>query len=288
MKLSLKPHHIVILSEPVPHLTAVAGIISEKFSTPLAHVNLRAAAWGIPHIGLRGAAQRYHPLDAKSVFFEATSSGHELRKATIEETRLIKALVARPEGQIRIPKGDTTVKALKDLVAIRATDASIYGAKTANLGEIAHARLEGINVPPGFGIPVYYYTAHLKENEIGSQIAAVLKDKRFQKDTRFRRQKLEEIRKTITEADIDSELLERVIAKVAAFKLAEGKGVFVRSSTNAEDLPGFMGAGLYTTVPNVVGEDAIGKAIDPMRGRRRVIRSPFTGDHAVGFTGERA
>ncbi len=76
MALSLKPHHIVILQEPVPHLTAVAGIISEKFSTPLAHVNLRAAAWGIPHIGLRGAAQKYHPLDAKPVFFEATAEGH--------------------------------------------------------------------------------------------------------------------------------------------------------------------------------------------------------------------
>ena len=261
LKISLKPHHIVILAEPVPHLTAVAGIISEKFSTPLAHVNLRAAAWGIPHIGLPGAAERYHPLDAKPVFFEATKNGHSLRKATIEETKLIKALVARPEGEIRIPKGDTTVKELRDLVTIRATDASIYGAKTANLGEIAHARLEGINVPPGFGIPVSYYAAHLKENEIGSQIAAVLKDARLLKDTQLRRNKLEEIRKAILEADIDSDLLERVVAKVAKFKLAEGKGVFVRSSTNAEDLPGFMGAGLYTTVPNVVGEDAIGRAI---------------------------
>ena len=40
-----------------------------------------------------------------------------------------------------------------------------------------------------------------------------------------------------------------------------GKGVFVRSSTNAEDLPGFNGAGLYDTVANVRGKAALGEAV---------------------------
>ena len=47
-------------------------------------------------------------------------------------------------------------------------------------------------------------------------------------------------------------------------------GVFVRSDTNVEDLPGFTGAGLNRTVPNVVGEEAILSAI------REVWASPFT------------
>jgi phosphoenolpyruvate synthase/pyruvate phosphate dikinase len=38
-------------------------------------------------------------------------------------------------------------------------------------------------------------------------------------------------------------------------------GLFVRSSTNAEDLPGFSGAGLYTTVPNVKGDEALLTAV---------------------------
>ena len=37
--------------------------------------------------------------------------------------------------------------------------------------------------------------------------------------------------------------------------------MFVRSSTNSEDLPGFNGAGLYDTLPNVVGKKAIGEAL---------------------------
>jgi phosphoenolpyruvate synthase/pyruvate phosphate dikinase len=36
-----------------------------------------------------------------------------------------------------------------------------------------------------------------------------------------------------------------------------GKGLFVRSSSNSEDLPNFSGAGLYTTVPNVRGEQQL-------------------------------
>ena len=51
----------------------------------------------------------------------------------------------------------------------------------------------------------------------------------------------------------------------------EGRyGVFVRSDTNVEDLPGFTGAGLNLTLPNVVGTDNLIKAIP------RVWASPFT------------
>ncbi len=37
--------------------------------------------------------------------------------------------------------------------------------------------------------------------------------------------------------------------------------MFVRSSSNSEDLPGFSGAGLYTTVPNVTQADALTRAV---------------------------
>jgi phosphoenolpyruvate synthase/pyruvate phosphate dikinase len=40
-----------------------------------------------------------------------------------------------------------------------------------------------------------------------------------------------------------------------------GMGLFVRSSTNAEDLPDFSGAGLYTTVPNVRSDEQLLEAI---------------------------
>jgi phosphoenolpyruvate synthase/pyruvate phosphate dikinase len=36
-----------------------------------------------------------------------------------------------------------------------------------------------------------------------------------------------------------------------------GKGLFARSSTNSEDLPNFNGAGLYSSVPNVRGDEQL-------------------------------
>jgi phosphoenolpyruvate synthase/pyruvate phosphate dikinase len=53
-------------------------------------------------------------------------------------------------------------------------------------------------------------------------------------------------------------------------------GVFVRSDTNVEDLPGFTGAGLNLTVPNVVGFENVLQAI------KRVWASPFT-ERAYGW-----
>src|ERR1041385_5811609 len=47
-------------------------------------------------------------------------------------------------------------------------------------------------------------------------------------------------------------------------------GVFVRSDTNAEDLPEFTGAGLNLTVPNQVGNRNILQAL------KDVWASPFT------------
>ena len=60
------------------------------------------------------------------------------------------------------------------------------------------------------------------------------------------------------------------------FGLAGTYGVFVRSDTNVEDLPGFTGAGLNLTVANVVRFDEVLEAL------RAVWASPFT-ERAFGW-----
>ncbi|NQX90474.1 MAG: phosphoenolpyruvate synthase, partial [Halioglobus sp.] len=55
-----------------------------------------------------------------------------------------------------------------------------------------------------------------------------------------------------------------------AFGSESDVGVFIRSDTNVEDLPGFTGAGLNLTLPNVVGFDNV------IAGIPRVWASPFT------------
>jgi len=144
------------------------------------------------------------------------------------------------------------------LTAIRARDVVRYGTKTANLGEIRTANLPNVRIPDGFGVPFFYYVRHLRQHGLDARIAAMLADPRFVEPA-WRRTTLEELRAAIVAAPLEPEVLDVLYRRVRR-KLG-GRGVFVRSSTNAEDLPGFNGAGLYDTVANVRGKAALGQAV---------------------------
>jgi phosphoenolpyruvate synthase/pyruvate phosphate dikinase len=151
---------------------------------------------------------------------------------------------------------------------IKATDATKYGAKTANLGEMMRAKVpmnveDGfgvpLNIPDGFGIPFSYYLAHIKQHKMDEKITAMLQDTRFSRDVAWRKQALNELQTEIKNAQISTETMQKI---VSAWQSQLGRrGVFARSSTNAEDLKGFNGAGLYDTVPNVKTEAALEAAI---------------------------
>jgi len=145
------------------------------------------------------------------------------------------------------------------LTRMRAKDATIYGTKAANLGEIVTANLRGVSVPEGFGVPFFYYAQHMKQSGLDAKVEALLREPRFKADAPWRKKALEELRAAIQAAPIDPASLDAIYKRVR-LRLG-GRGVFVRSSTNSEDLPGFNGAGLYDTVPNVVGKKALGEAL---------------------------
>ncbi len=249
---------IVILQEAYPDISPVAGIMSTVFSTPLSHVNLRATGWGIPNAGYVKAFRDYKRLDGKVVFYEVGDRTHTLRLATASE---ITAHKARREARrtVAIPAADLKTANMPMLSEIRATQAHIFGSKTANLGEIASARLSLVQVPKGFGLPLFYYQRHIKANKLDDAIDALLTSPQFAKDIRWRKAELAKLRAAILKAPIDSDVLDAIYKRVR-IKLSGG-GVFVRSSTNAEDLKGFNGAGLYDTVPNVHGKRDLGEAI---------------------------
>jgi hypothetical protein len=251
-------HDIVILQEAYPDITPVAGIMSTVFSTPLAHVNLRATAWGIPNAGYVHAYRDYGALDGKVVFLEVTDRGHTLRAATADEIRAYREQVDRVRN-VPIPDADLDSGRLAMLTRIRASDVVRYGTKTANLGEIVTAGLPEVAVPAGFGIPFRYYAEHMKRHQLDRKVEALMADGRFKSDPAWRKAELEKLQAAIRSAPIDPALLDALYKRVK-LKLG-GVGVFVRSSTNAEDLDGFNGAGLYDTVPNVRGKKALGDAV---------------------------
>lgn len=249
---------IVILQESYPDITYVSGIIATIFSTPLSHVNLRAKAWNIPNAGIKDAGKKYAKLDGKTVILEVKDADYTLREATEDEVKAWKEAKVAARTVV-VPAGDLTTSELRPLEKMRATDAKTYGAKTANLGEIVSRAPEGVNVPKGFGIPIYYYVQHMKANKLDKELDTLLADKKFQTDAAYRKEQLEKLRAKIKKAPLDKKFFAALYAKWQ--KDLGGKGVFVRSSTTAEDLEGFNGAGLYDTVPNVTSKAQLADAV---------------------------
>jgi phosphoenolpyruvate synthase/pyruvate phosphate dikinase len=122
-----------------------------------------------------------------------------------------------------------------------------------------HARLPGLTVPPGFAIPFRYYQEFIRLNKLEERISSAVEEDRFVHEPKYRKSRLAEIRQWIQSGKHDHGFSQELLAKV--HRQLGGMGLFARSSTNAEDLPNFSGAGLYTTVPNVRGDEQLLEAV---------------------------
>jgi hypothetical protein len=275
--LTFAEDQIVVLKAPISDITPVAGIISEEFSTPLSHLNLRAKGWRIPNVGIRDAHGKLAALDGKVVFLDARDVEYTLRAATEAEIAADRTK-RENRAKVTLPETDLATKDLRTLDEMRAKDDVIYGPKAGNLGEIKHARRDGFEVPAGFGVPFAYYALHLQAAGIDQTITALLADPAVQRDANLRKAKLEQLRTSIVAAPLAPELRTKLEAALA--KLPENQGVFVRSSTNAEDLLTFSGAGLHDTMPNVKGLDAVCTALKQVWASTWTLRAYDARAHA--------
>ena len=100
----------------------------------------------------------------------------------------------------------------------------------------------------------------MKENGFNDEIDEFLDDNDFVHNPRIRRQKLEEFRADNSKREDLTKSLKAEIIQKWKTELG-GQGVFVRSSSNAEDLPNFSGAGLYSSVANVKTEEKLIEAV---------------------------
>lgn len=251
-------NEILVLEDAPLHLPPVAGIITSKPSTPLAHINLLAKSWGVPNAYVKNAFELFKAYDARWIIFETKPGGYAVKFADNDALSEYQKRV-RERRDIMSPRFDLSVKRLAGLSEQRARSVVAYGAKSANLGEVLSARIPGVVVPGGFTIPFYYYDQFVKQNKLEAAIYEMLDDQKFIHDPAYRRERLKQMRETVQSGKFDDTLRREVLRRYHA-EFA-GKGVFVRSSTNTEDLPNFNGAGLYNTVPNVTDDDKLIEAI---------------------------
>ncbi len=251
-------NQIVIFKEVPVQLTPLSGIITTEPASPLSHANLLAKSWSIPNAHIKNADRLFKELEGKYVRLEVGESEYRLVPADVREVEARQRQWLKRADMVT-PKADLEYDRLADLKDQRARDARRFGAKSANLGEILSARLPGVVVPSGFTIPFHYYREFIRSNALEDRISAAVEEDRFVHDPVYRKARLAEIRRWIQEGRHDTDFRAAVLDKVR--REYAGVGLFARSSTNAEDLANFSGAGLYTTVPNVRTLDQLMEAI---------------------------
>jgi hypothetical protein len=254
------PTDVVILRRTPVFLDPVAGVITMSGGSPLSHVAMLADQWRIPHAMVRDAGERWSDLEGVAVVMEAGNGRVTIRRATHEDIR--NAEIVRSATSPKVPTADLAYKNLPSLTEATRSDSVRIGAKAANLAEVASTAAASKNlysVPPGFSVPFAHYDDFVRANGLDRLIASILSDPTMRTDRAYARRRLAALRIAFAEGRFDPALLDRLETR---WRAVIGKhGVFVRSSTNSEDLPGFNGAGLYTSVPNVMTHAALADAV---------------------------
>jgi len=277
---------IYLLPATFEDLPPVAGIITAGEGNMLSHVQLLARNLGIPNVAVTQALlPKLKALEGRQVALAVSPKGVVQISADAPEWDAVFARKTDAPQFTRIEpdlvKLNLTDRRLYRLGELRATDSGrVCGPKAANLGELKHFFPEAVT--DGIVIPFGVFRAILDQAiEPGGPPAFEWMQAQYRRiqalQSRPQEQEqaagryLETVRNWISGIDPGIAFRTRLDAALAETFGPDGSyGVFVRSDTNVEDLPGFTGAGLNKTIPHVVGRENILKAI------LEVWASPFS------------
>jgi len=276
---------IYVLPATTEDLPPVAGIITAGKGNILSHVQLLARNLGIPNVAVdQRLLQQIADRTGRKVVLAVSPRGvvqlvedGPRWDGVFAEEAGVQDVVIRPD----LNKLDLYNLSFIPLQQVRATDSGrIAGPKAANLGELKHhfpaAVTDGVVIPFGHfralldqplepGGPSVFSWMQRQYTLIGS-----LNEDPPQQE-QVTRQFLARMRDWILNADPGDDFRRRLQETMTETFGPDGSyGVFVRSDTNVEDLPGFTGAGLNLTEANVVGFENVLEAIN------RVWGSPFS------------
>lgn len=264
-KTTLSKHDIVILDGLPNELPVVAGVLTVPFQTPLCHISLLCQNRKTPNATYRNAWSdpAIAALVNQLVCYEVTADTFRIRKAGEAEAGAW-WLQSESRKTIRLSV-DTSRREITGLESMSFKNVTAIGGKAANFSELLKIRVDRkpIPLPEGsFAIPFYFYYQHLKENNIRKLLDSVLV--LTPDDPQRLHAALKKLRDAIREAPVNKALLQAVQERMK--KTGQGYEHYrFRSSTNAEDVKGFNGAGLY--------ESKTGSLTDPAKPIEKAIKT---------------
>jgi hypothetical protein len=264
---ALRPYDIIVLGEQPPDIPVVSGVITDELQAPLGHISVLCHNRKTPNMTLRGASEstEVKALAGKLVHLTVGAQGYRLEPAT-QQAAEVSWAKKRPANRF-YPLRDDRPGGMPLLAALGRRDIPLVGAKTAQLAFAASRLPEGAT-PRGFALPFWAYARFLRESGLEPKLKAMLDDQAFRQDPEVRRVRLDAFRAEMTAAPVPAEIVADLLRRIHD-TLPPGR-VRLRSSTNAEDLPGFNGAGLYRSTRVDPADPA-----DVVRGLREVWASTW-------------
>ena len=243
----LSPKDIVVINGTPNDLPPVAGVITTDFQTPLSHITLLCMNRGTPMAAVKKAwdDSLLRSMEGLPIYFQVNNDGLKVEKVSKELVDSSFSTSKLNQEKIILDK-DTTFYGLLTPQEMEGKLA-IVGGKAAHFGELHTAvkklKLEAKLPEDAFAIPFAFYESHIKEGGI-DKLIQVLPNMVLENDQETLKEQLDYIQYKIKRLPLSQELLELVKKKVAQSSFQKFR---FRSSTNAEDIEGFNGAGLYTS-----------------------------------------
>lgn len=246
---------IVVLDRVPNDISVVMGIITAEFQTPLSHINVLSQNRGTPNMALVDAHANKALLALKDKWVRLDVNAFDYTVDEVSQAEADAWWEANKPSAVQVPNLDLTVTDLRDTAKIldptltlgdalhRAIPA--FGGKASHYGALS-AIGPSVTPPKAFGIPVYYYWQFMQQNGLDGYIKQMLADPAFWDSPAVRDQHLAQLRADMLVAPVDASFSALLMAKLKAEY--PGLRMRFRSSTNAEDLDGFTGAGLYTSL----------------------------------------
>lgn len=278
---------ILVVPETLADLPPVAGILTANEGNYLSHVQILARNLSIPNVVVQQSL--LNELDrfrGKPVQMDSSPGGvvhlNLLSEGVFADTS------DTPSNDLKIIVDVNKLALDSDeflsVSKLRSEDSGVrVGPKAAKLGELLYRYPESVS--PGLALPFGSFRQMLDQPfDQGHSGFQWLKSRYLtlsdiadpKEQLRFRNETLSQIREWFLTAPLPEGFEQTLERRMTEEFGGTDVGVFVRSDTNVEDLPGFTGAGLNLTVPNVVGLDSVIAAI------RQVWASPFT-ERAFGW-----
>jgi len=283
---------VVVTEAPTDLEEVVAGIVTGTEQTELSHLAVRTERRGTPNIYQKQSLVHFSGHEGKLVKLEAFSDGYVVVPGvTLEEAETFWA-ASRPKLSLEgtVDAGYKAAPALQEVPVStpgqRLAARKRFGSKGANLAAAAGMAV-AVDTPDGFLVPFHWYLRFMEENRLvadgrtvsyAEYVGELQSDPELAEDPLKLKQALAELQAEASSHAVVPAGLEDVLrARITEVFGSDTAMVRFRSSSNAEDLVGFPGAGLYSSrsacaADSTDGDEELPSRCDPNTAEERTLR----------------